>query len=113
MTIREYIGQKMRSFGVTEAQYIDFEIESGVDVDMDYTEEVQEAVGKTLCSLVGELILAPRLSNINENGFSMSWDFTALGKYYLWLCNRWGVTPSKDAVAELGVNMIIDRTSSW
>ena len=62
---------------------------------------------------IAEVILSPRLSNVNESGFSMSWDFSELGKYYLYLCKKWDITPDEDAVSVAGLSVIIDKTNMW
>lgn len=113
MIVREYIEQKLQSFGLTEAQFADFEASSSVDLSMEYTNEVQAAVGVGLCSMIEELVLAPKMSNVNEGGFSMSWDYSGLSKYYLWLCRKWGVKPNEDALSAMGTSAIIDRSGMW
>lgn len=113
MTIREYISQKLQAFNVTEAFFADFVIASDLSLDDEYTFEVAPTVGKALAENIAELILSPRLSNVNESGFSMSWDFSELGKYYMYLCNRWGIKPNDEAVAASGISVIVDRTNMW
>ena len=113
MTIREYVSQKLQAFNVTEAFYADFVLASGLSLDDDYTFDVAPVVGKALAQTIAEVILSPRLSNVNESGFSMSWDFSELGKYYLYLCKKWGITPDEEAVSVAGLSVIIDKTNMW
>ena len=113
MTIREYVSQKLQAFNVTEAFYADFVLASGLSLDDEYTFDVAPIVGKALAQNIAEVILSPRLSNVNESGFSMSWDFSELGKYYLYLCKKWGLTPDEEAVSVAGLSVIIDKTSMW
>ena len=113
MTIREYVSQKLQAFNLTEAFFIDFVNASGLSLDEEYTFDVAPAVGKALAETIAELILSPRLSNVNESGFSMSWDFSELGKYYMYLCNKWGIKPNEDALAVSGISVIMDKTSIW
>lgn len=113
MSIREYIATKFEAFRISEASMADLVIESGLDLDGDYDSDVQRTVGEAMCRMCEELVFAPRQTNISENGFSESWDYANLGKYYLWLCRKWGIAPNKDTIAALGVPTIIDRTSSW
>lgn len=113
MTIREYISQKLNAFGLTEAHYHDVVIASGLALDDIYTADNVSDVGKAMVSLIEELIFSPRLTNVNEGGFSMSWDFGGLGKWYLLLCRRYGVKPNADVMSQMGVSAIVDRTSKW
>lgn len=110
MTIRQYIQQKMAAFGkLSDADLVD----SGLALDSEYSEENAQEVGIALCSLIGERVLAPYVSNVSENGFSMSWNRDNLGKYYLWLCRKYGVTPNDDVLSMLGVSLIRDMSHIW
>ena len=98
---------------MNEALLTDFEETLGLSLDAKYTSAIAPNVGKALALTIEELILAPRLSNVNESGFSMSWDFADLGKYYVYLCDKWGVTPKEEALAVTGLSAIMDKTSIW
>lgn len=113
MTIREYVSQKLRAFNLTEADFADIMMSSGVSLDDEYTFEVAPSVGKAMVSAISEVVLAPRLSNVNEGGFSMSWDFGDIGKYYVYLCNKWGVPVNNDVLAASGLSAIIDKSDCW
>lgn len=113
MTVREYVTQKMQAFNVTEAFLVDFVNASGLSLDDEYTFDVAPIVGKALAQTIAELILAPRLSNVNESGFSMSWDFSELGKYYSYLCKKWGMEPEDEVLTVSGISVIMDKTSMW
>lgn len=113
MTIREYVSQKLQAFNVTEAFYADFMFASGLSLDDEYTFDVAPEVGKALAQTIAEVILSPRLSNVNESGFSMSWDFSELGKYYMYLCKKWGIEPNEEAISVSGVSVIMDKTNIW
>ena len=80
MKIREYISQKLRAWNITDAQLED--ISSGIDLDEEYTSDNSQVVGKAMISVIEELMLAPYMSNVNENGFSVSWDYSRIGQYY-------------------------------
>ena len=113
MTIREYVSQKLQAFNLTEAALTDFMMSLGMSLDEEYTSAVASSVGKAMAASLEELILAPRLSNVNEGGFSMSWDFSGLGKYYAYLCKKWGVPVNEDALSSAGTSAIIDKTNMW
>ncbi len=113
MTIRAYITEKLKAFGISEAQLIDISMSSGLDLESDVTAADQSAVGIAMTKTLEECIFAPRLTNVSENGFSMSWNYESIGKYYLWLCRRWGLTPNDEVLAMLGISSIIDRTDCW
>ena len=87
----------------------------GLDLNLDdeYTPEVSDSVGKAMVSIIEELMLAPSMSQVNENGFSVSWDYSRIGQYYMWLCRKYGVDPNTDVMAALGLSTITDMTDIW
>lgn len=107
MTNREYISQRLAGFNVSEALLAD----SGIDLNAEYAPS--EAMGKAIVSLLEELILAPSLKNVSESGFSVSWDTANVGKWYLYLCNKYGITPNDDVLTLLGISMIKDISDLW
>lgn len=111
MKIREYISQKLRAWNITDAQLED--ISSGIDLDEEYTSDDAQVVGKAMISIIEELMLAPCMSNVNENGFSVSWDYSRIGQYYMWLCRKYGVAPDDEVVAALGLSTITDKSDIW
>ncbi len=114
MTIQEYVSQKLRAFSLTEADLVDVMMSLGdISLDEEYTFDIAPSVGKAMASAIEGLVLAPRLSNINEGGFSMSWDFGDLGKYYVYLCKRWGVPVNNDVLSATGISAIMDASKLW
>lgn len=113
MTIREYVSQILQAFNVTEAVLTDMAGLLQMSLDEEYSFGIAQPVGKALAQTIEGLILAPRLSNVNEGGFSMSWDFTNLGSYYLYLCKKWGVEVNEDVLAASGMSAITDKTEMW
>ena len=111
MKIREYISQKLRAWNITDAQLED--ISSGIDLDEEYTSDNSQVVGKAMISVIEELMLAPYMSNVNENGFSVSWDYSRIGQNYMWLCRKYGVAPDEEVVAALGLSTITDKSDIW
>lgn len=112
MTVEDYIRCKLQAFNITEADMADMII-SGVPLDEEYSSENADAVGVAIIPLVERFVLAPRPSNISENGFSMSWDYSQLGRFYLWLCKRYGRTPDAEVVSLLGISTITDISDLW
>lgn len=111
MKIREYISQKLRAWNITDAQLGD--ISSSIDLEEEYTSDDAQVVGKAMISIIEELMLAPCMSNVNENGFSVSWDYSRIGQYYMWLCRKYGVAPDDEVVAALGLSTITDKSDIW
>lgn len=109
MNVKEYIVSLLPGLTIPEAYFADM----GVDLEAEYDSSMFVYVGQRLCSVLAGLILAPRVKSVNENGFSMSWDTDTLGKYYLWLCKRYGVTPDSEVLALLGMSSIIDISDTW
>lgn len=106
MTNREYLTQKFAAFQLSEALLVD----SGLDLDAEY--EDNATTGKAIASLIGQLVLLPRVSSVNENGFSISWDASSLGKYYLWLCKKYGIALDEDTMSLLGLPFVKVR-NDW
>lgn len=113
MTIAEYIGSKFRAFGVTEAMLADVALDSGLSTDLQYDRTNANQVGLAMIGLLEELILSPRQKSINENGFSVTWDFDGLGQWYLWLCRKHGRKPDDEVTDSLGISRLTDRTDMW
>lgn len=114
MTIREYISQKLSAFGnISEAQLLDMSLSGKFSLEDEYNENNISSIGIAMVGGIEELVLAPKLKSVSESGFSMSWDYEGLGKYYLWLCRKWGVTPNDEVMGMLGISMVIDRTNCW
>ena len=111
MSIREYISQKFQAWNITMSHLMDI----GLDLNLDdeYTPEVSNSVGKAMVSIIEELMLAPSMSQVNENGFSVSWDYSRIGQYYIWLCRKYGVDPDTEVVAALGLSTIKDMSDIW
>lgn len=112
MTIKEYISQKLRAFEITEADFCDIAL-NGLDPEAEYDETNAKQTGVSIVGIIEELVLAPSRKQINENGFSMSWDYGNLSKYYLWLCRKWNVTPDNEVATLIGASMITDKTDMW
>lgn len=114
MTIREYILQKLQPFGnLSEAELLDISVCGGFDLNNSYDVEIAKSVGKALTKFIEEKTLAPAVTSVSESGFSISWDYSNLGKYYLYLCNKYGIKPNEDVLGMLGISMIIDKTDIW
>lgn len=86
---------------------------SGLSLDDEYTFDIAPIVGKAMVSVIEDIMLAPRLSNVNEGGFSMSWEFSDLGKYYVFLCKKWGINVNDDVLNVAGLSSIIDKSNIW
>ena len=107
MTNKEYIRQRLNSFEVSEAMFID----AGIDPDAEY--EPSPELGKAFIKLLEELILMPTLKSVSENGFSLSWDREGVRSWYMLLCKRYGVTPEDEVLPLLGVSAITDISDIW
>lgn len=112
MHVGEYLQGLFRAWGVTDAQLADVALD-GVDPHEEYTAENRQAVWKAMVPLLEQLILAPYQKTISENGFSVSWDFGNVGRFYMWLCRRLGITPNEDVLDALDVSTITDRSDMW
>ena len=109
MTVGEYISSSLPGLAIPDA----FIVDSGLDPEEQYTSDMFYSVGAAMVGMLAGLILAPSVKSVNENGFSMSWDRGNLGKYYLWLCKRYGISPDPEVVELLGMNTITDISDIW
>lgn len=113
MKIKDYISQKFRAWNITDAHLLDVTLSTDLDLEEIYLPEDEKKVGVAMIHLIEELILAPHLGNVNENGFSVSWDYSKIGQYYMWLCRKYGVAPDDEVVAALGLSTITDKSDIW
>lgn len=112
MTVKEYMTGALAGFGVPETVFADLSV-AGLALDEEYSAADATAVGKGLVSALEALMSSPRRTDVSENGFSESWDYSGVGRYYLWLCRRYGVTPSDEALSAAGVSAVIDISDKW
>lgn len=114
MTIKEYIEKQLAAFHPTDADIIDvFLYDTTISEGDEYSESNAEQVSKMLALALPSFILKPRLNDVSEGGFSMSWNFDNLVKYYLWLCRKHGLTPDATVMETSGISVIIDKTDIW
>lgn len=114
MTVKEYILQKLQAFGViSEAELLDMSMSRSFDLAEQYSDKNADEVAKAIIEAIEGKILAPTMKSVSESGFSASWDYSSVGKYYIWLCRKHGIKPNADFIAMLNVNMLIDKTDNW
>lgn len=113
MTIREYISDKLQAFNPTEAEFVGFSIANKIALEEDITNANFTLVERGMVGMLESVILAPYRSNVSESGFSMSWDFSHIGKWYQMLCKKYGLTPNEEVLDAMGISRIIDRTNIW
>lgn len=91
MTIREYITDKVQTFGinVSEADLVD--MINGTDYTLD-NEAVDDAINVAnigMTKFVPQLLL--RATSVSESGFSMTWNIQGIKEYYSIMCKRYGL----------------------
>lgn len=112
MTVGEYVKKKFGAWNVTEASLVD--LAAYVSPDDEYClEDNGEAVANAMVSMLAELILSPHMSQVNENGFSVSWDYSGMGRYYIWLCRKYGIAPDDEVVEAADLSTIKDMSDTW
>ena len=114
MTIKDYILQKLSAFGaISEAELLDMSNTGDFTLNDEYDTDTTQAVGVAITHFIEGKVLAPTVKSVSEGGFSASWDYSNLGKYYLWLCNKHDVKPNDTVLGLLGVNVIRDVSNLW
>ena len=114
MTIKDYILQKFNAFGaISEAELLDMSFNGDFCLDDEYDVENTKAVGIAIAHFIEEKVFAPSMKSISEAGFSASWDYSNLGKYYLWLCDKYEIKTNDVVLGMLGVNVIKDVSNLW
>ena len=115
MTVRDFLSVRLQRFGDVEYWLSEYEMRIGADtgasLDDTMTPEVEPVVGRTLVGVLAELILAPKQKSVSESGFSVSWDFDSLVRYYLWLCRKYGIAPEPE-ITEM-TSVIRDASDKW
>ncbi len=91
MTIREYISQKFRVFGIklSEADLLDMCLVSGINGEDEINETIHTRVAVSIAKFIPSLLL--RATSVDESGFSMSWNTQGIKDYYSFLCKRYGL----------------------
>ena len=107
MNVREYICSLLSGITIPEA----FLVDTGLDLEQEYSPDLP--IGSQVVDLVGAVINMVAVKSVSENGFSMSWDTDRLGKFYVWLCRKYGITPDSELLSTLGVSAIIDISDTW
>lgn len=112
MTVEQYISGELMPFLGGAQVSLDMFLLS-VDKDDIYGTDNEQEVNVALIKAIERLMYRPRLENINENGFSATINFDSLGKYYIYLCGVYGVTPNEQILGNSGLRVIKDCTNSW
>lgn len=114
-SIRAILSSKLAPFGDTEALLADFcrYTNNTLDLDSELSEENELEWAKGFASVIEERIFAPRQASVSEGGFSQSFKFDDLAKYYLWLCRKYGLDPNEDVLTLCGISTITDKSDLW
>lgn len=113
MTVQEYISGELAPFFAGSSMNTDMLLLPTDLMSADYTTENEQKVNQELVNSIERLMFRPRLEQINENGFSASFSYADLGKYYLYLCKKYGITPNEDLLVASGISMIKDISDCW
>ena len=113
MKVSEYISAELSPFFAGSAFNADMLLLPSDLMSADYTTANESEVNKALISAIERVMFRPRLEQINENGFSASFSYADLGKYYAYLCKKYGVEPDADVLSESGISMIMDISDQW
>lgn len=112
MTVGEYISGELAPFFVEASVSLDMFLFT-IDLNETYSASNEKATNVALLNAIERVMLRPRVEQVNENGFSATIKFDDMGKYYAYLCKRYGVTPNADIVAGSGVSVIKEISNRW
>lgn len=107
MNVKEYIHSLFNGLTIPDALLAD----TGLDLEQEYSPSL--VIGPAVVDLCAGIINMVALKSVNENGFSMTWDTDRLGRFYLWLCRRYGIKPKAEELSLLGLGAIIDISDTW
>ena len=113
MTVAEYLTGELSPFMADTNVNLDMFLLPSELLNSEYSAANEEAVNKEVVKAIERLMFRPRLEQINENGFSARFSYADLGKYYAWLCKKYGITPDDDVLAASGISMIKDISDRW
>lgn len=108
MTVREYVSSLLSGLNFSEAHLISAGLDPNSDVDLS-----DEGLKDSILLAMSFAIMTPYQKSVSESGFSVSWDTSKIGQFYVWLCKKWGRKPDEDTLSTLGISTIIDRTDEW
>nr|CAJ1852410.1 hypothetical protein AUSP0033_00038 [uncultured phage] len=107
MTVGDYIKQKFQSFGsLSKADLLDIVLNSGLEEDDEISTNNIDMISIAIAEYIPSLLLRPKA--IDENGFSISWDFDSLKEYYAYLCRKYDLEDQLN-----GVSSIKDVSDIW
>ena len=110
MTNKEYIMACLSPFGVREEMFAN--VYDLIDPNAKYMAGVK-SVSMAMIRILEDVLFMPRVESINENGFSMTYNFKEAAKFYVMLCKRYGMKPNDHVLSMAGISRIVDRTSKW
>lgn len=113
MTLGQYITGKLAAFDIPEGQFIGMSFPAGLSEESDIADITAEGLWQLMADTLEELILAPRVTSVSESGFSRSWDFSNVARYYVWLCRKCGKKPSEEVLCSGGISSMTDFTDRW
>ncbi len=92
MKVKDYISQRLQTFGVTmsEAELLDVCLSAGIDGGDEVESGNYVRVNIGLASVIPMLLM--RATSVSESGFSMSWNVEGMKEYYAFLCRKYGLT---------------------
>lgn len=92
MTAVEFIQQRFQAFGgqLSEVEILDITLSVGVSSDDEVTVDNIGVITVAIIKAIPTLLL--RANSVSENGFSLSWDKSAIMDYYHLMCKRYGLT---------------------
>jgi hypothetical protein len=113
MKVSEYISGELAPFFTGTTFNADMLLLPSDLMSADYTTANETEVNTALIKAIARFMFRPRLEQINENGFSASFSYADLGKYYAYLCKLYGVEPDEDVLEESGLSTIVNISDEW
>lgn len=91
MSIKEYILQRFRTFGIkmSEADLLEVCMYANMSGEDEMNQGCHARVSIAIAKFIPSLSL--RATSVGESGFSMSWDIKGIKDYYSFLCRRYGL----------------------
>jgi hypothetical protein len=91
MTVKEYISDKFKKFGIelSDSDLFDISLYSGIQEGDPMSQAIFDKVQIGIAGFIPSILL--RATSIKESGFAMYWNINGVKTFYSFLCKQYGL----------------------